>query len=132
AATGTVTMSIASGAGAVTIPAGSKVSTAPQAGQAPVIFETDIALVIPDTAPHQADVTVTQGQTISNEALGQSDGSLDQVFVLFSSPVIDGSQDIMVDEGLGAVTWIFYSNLIDAGPTDNAYTTFTDENGSLN
>jgi len=132
AATVELTLTKSPGGGALLIPAGTQVSTAPQSGEAPIIFETDEDVTIPDTSPYQADVWATQGQKVTAETLGASNGELDQIFLLFNSPVIDGSQAIYVDEGAGPVEWLFYENLIDAGPGDNAYTTFTDENGVLN
>lgn len=126
-----LTLTIQSGLGAITIPAGTQVSTAPVRGQAPIIFETDEELIIADAPVHQGVVTATQGQTITNETVGQSNGTLDQIFTLYATPVIDGSQTVSVDEGTGPVEWLFYTNLIDAGPTDSAYSTFTDENGAL-
>lgn len=132
AASVTLTLTIQPGIGPVTIPAGTQVSTVPSEGATPIIFETASAITILDVTPWQGTVIATQGQTITNEAVGQSDGSLDQVFTLYSTPVIDGSQIIYVNEGAGAAAWLFYENLVDAGPGDNAYTTFTDENGVLN
>lgn len=126
-----LTLTIMPGA-PVTIPAGTQVSTAPEAGEAPIIFETDSEIIIANTPPYQGNVTAIQGVSVVGEVVGQSNGTLDQTFSLYGSPVIDGSQVIYVNEGVGAVEWLFFSNLIDAGPADNAYTTFTDENGALN
>lgn len=132
AATVTLRFTARAGQGAVTVPKGTQVSTASQAGQSPVVFETDVDLVIPDVAPNTGTVTATQGKTITTEAVGTSTGLLGQVFRLFFSPVIEGSQHVFVNEGAGAVEWLFFANLIDAGQDDAAYTTFTDEAGILN
>lgn len=132
AAQAELTLTTQPGLGPITIPMGTQVSTAPEAGQTPIIFETDEEIVIADVPPNQGAVWATQGQTMTGEILGQSDGTLDQIFSLFASPVIDGSQRIYVNEGSGPIEWLNYDNLIDAGPADNAYTTFTDENGILN
>lgn len=132
AASTILTFSIRSGQGAVTIPAGTQVSTQSEAGMRPVVFETDTALVISDVTPWTGVVTATQGTTVTGEAVGTSDGMLDQIFTLFAAPVIEGSQHVYVDEGTGPIEWTFYENLIDAGPEDAAYSTYTDENGSLN
>lgn len=122
------------GGGAVTVPKGTQVSTAPQSGADPIMFETTADLVIADTPPNQGTITATQGKTISAETLGTSTGAIDQVFTLFNAPVIEASQHIFVDEGLGAgaVEWTFVANLIDSGPTNNVYSTYTDENNVLN
>lgn len=132
AATTSLTFTVRSGAGAVTIPAGTQVSTVPAAGQTAIVFETDAALVIADSTPWTGTVTATQGKTITLETLGTSDGSLGQVFALFFSPVVDSSENIFVDEGAGAMAWTFYENLIDAAADTAAYTTYSDENGVLN
>jgi len=127
-----LTFEIRAGFGAITIPAGTPVSTEPQTGDEPILFETDAELIIADSGARTGVVSATQGKTITDEALGQSNGALDQVFRLFYSPVIEESEIISVDEGSGPVVWQFYPNLIDAGPDDTAYTTITDENGILN
>lgn len=132
AAVTVVTFTTVAGNGQVTVPALTKVGTVAQEGLSPIIFETDEELVIEDTPPNQGQVTVSQGVTVANEAVGTSDGGLDQVYLLFGSPVIEASQTIFVDEGSGASEWLFFPNLIDAGADDNAYTTQTDENGILN
>ena len=140
AATVSLVFKTRSGGGSVTIPAGTQVSTAPVTGQTPVIFETNVPVTIADAAtgtdnqstPILATQGVTAGALPTREPVGTSNGGLDQAFTLFSSPVIEGSQHIFVDEGSGATEWVYYDNLIDAGPDDPAYTTFTDENGILN
>lgn len=134
AAKATLQFSTRVGGGSVTIPPGTQVSTAPQPGVDPIVFETDASLTIADTPPNNGTISATQGRTISNEGLGTSTGTIDQIFKLFNSPVIDSSQVIYVDEGIGAgpVAWQAVTNLIDSGPNDNVFTTFTDENNVVN
>lgn len=132
AATVTLTFLIQSGVGAVTIPKGTQVSTATAAGQAPLVFETNAALVVADSGLHTGTVVATQGVTYSNEALGTSTGYPGQIFLLFHTSVIEGSTRVFVDEGAGPVEWNFVDHLLDAGATDNSFTTMTDENGVLN
>lgn len=114
-------------AGSVTIPAGTRVQTVPSAaGEIPVIFETDTALVIPGGGgSHVGTVAATQGETITDEAIGISSGAQYQRFALFRSPVIDGSQTVKV----AGTEWVFYDHLLDAGPNDTAYTLWLDEGG---
>lgn len=131
AATVGLTFTIRAGQGNVVIPAGTLVSTVPVAGEDRISFETDEEITIIDVSPWQGSVAATQGRTISDEMLGISDGGLDQEFLLFYAPVVEDSQTVFVDEGVGATAWNHYPNLIDAGPDDNAYTTTTDENGIL-
>lgn len=132
AATVTLQFTTRATGGSVTIPAGTRVSTVPVAGQEPVVFETSASLTIADVAPNTGTVQAIQGTTVTDEALGVSDGSIDQIFSLFNSPVIENSQIISVNEGVGAVVWRFIANLIDANPADQVYTTFLDENNVLN
>lgn len=131
AATVGLTFVTRAGGGAVVIPAGTQIATVPVAGETEIIFETDEEITIADTPPNQGAVTATQGRTIIDEAVGTSTGAMDQVFSLFYSPAVENSEIVSVDEGGGATTWLYVPNLIDAGPDDNAYSTFTDENGVL-
>lgn len=132
AATVTLQFTTRATAGPVTIPAGTRVSTVPVQGEAPIVFETNAAITIADVAPNTGSVAATHGETVTGEGLGSSDGTFDQAFALFNSPVIEGSQKVYVNEGAGAVQWLYIANLIDAGPGDNVYTTVTDENNVLN
>lgn len=123
-----------------TIPAGFQVSTpsitALETGVDPVVFEVDADTTI--TKPTTTTSAVaTQGEVLgriaaSRELLGVSDGTADQTFTLFRSPVVQGSVDIYVDEdgdpATDDVKWSFIDHLIDAGPSDAAFTTETDEN----
>lgn len=112
----------------VTIPARTQVTTEPSTSGDPVVFEVDTDVVlVPSTPP--VDRSATQGVTYLNEALGTSDGTFDQRFRLFNSPVIEGSVEINIDEGLGPKPWTFFGHLTDASATDPAFTTDTDENG---
>jgi len=109
------------------IPAGTQVQTVASAGDQPVLFETSADLTI--GAAGVGLVAAVQGTTINDETVGLSDGTLDQSFALFLSPVIDRSPMVTVDEGNGALQWTYYDHLIDAGPYDAAYTVAVDEGG---
>lgn len=126
AAATTLTFTTPASAGSVTIPAGTRVQTVPTAGEQPIVFETTADLVIVGGGgTHVGTVAATQGVTITNEAVGFSDGTQYQRFALFQSPVIDGSQIVSV----AGYQWTFYDHLLDAGPNDTAYTIITDEGG---
>lgn len=124
----------------ITIPAKTQVSTKTAPGQTPVIFETDVAATIANGGTPTTTVTATQGvsvltgftdagpPSISGELVGSSDGTIDQNFTLFNSPVIGGSIVLYVDEGAGPVAWTNVGHIIDAAATDRSYTTYLDEN----
>lgn len=129
AASGTITLATVSGGPAVTVPAGTQVSTDYDATQdGPIIFETTTAVTVPASGG-TASVGVVQGSSVTNELLGTSDGTIDQVFALFSTPVIHGSVTVQVSTGTGWTSYVGIDHLIDAGPTDYVFTTATDENG---
>ncbi len=73
-------------------------------------------------------VGAREGKTYSGELLGESAGTVDQELALFYAPVIENSVRVFVDESGTPVEWRYFSQLIDAGPSDNAFTTFSDEN----
>lgn len=125
-ATTTLQFTTGAAAGPVTIPAGTRVQTAATPGTTPVVFETNAELTIVGGAgSHTGTVAATQGVTISNEVVGVSDGDVYQRYALFQSPVVDRSTVVTIN---GAV-WMFYDHIIDAGPNDLAYTSYTDEGG---
>lgn len=78
---------------------------------------------------YTGQVSATQGVSILAETLGASSGTANQVFTLFKNPVINGSVVMSIDEGSGANLWTFFNRLVDAGPTDRAFTTNTDATG---
>lgn len=124
----TLTFTIDAGhVGNVTIPAGTQVSTVGTSTQDPIVFETDAQLVVAPGA--SGDVAATQGETVTAEEVGTSDGSVDQSYDLFQYPVIADTVTVYVDEGAGEVLWTSLTHLIDATNNQKAYTLSTDENG---
>jgi hypothetical protein len=116
-----VALNVVNGSGTTqVIPAGTQVTTA----TGDVTFETLSALTL--TNATNGNVTAAQGLTVSGEALGQSDGSLNQDFTLFQNPVIDGSVKVFVNAGSGAVQWTYIEHLIDGTPSSQNYTLYTD------
>ena len=128
-----LTLGVLPGTGRVRIPAGSQFSSSAVEGDVTslVIFETDSDLYIDQNTESVAygTVSATQGQTVTDEVLGLSDGTASQVFELLQSPVLEDSILVQVDEGAGPLTWMFYDHLIDATPTTLAYTIRTDAFG---
>lgn len=123
----TVTLTFANnGSSAATIPAGTQVATSlNDVDESPVTFETDSDLTV--TAGSSGTVTAHQGVTVANENVGTSDGSLDQSFALFQTPVIEGTVSVTVDEGV-ATEWTQVTHLLNSGPNDKVYTLEMDEN----
>jgi len=66
-------------------------------------------------------VTATATQNVNGEVLGGSDGSANQTFTLTSTPVIDGSLVLQIDEGEGFVTWTEVEDFFGYGPNDQVY-----------
>lgn len=83
------------------------------------------------TAQYNGQVAAIQGVSNLGEGIGISDGTPNQNYTLFSTPVVDGSVTIYVDEGNGPVTWIYHQRLVDAFATEQAYTLSVDANGVM-
>ena len=66
-------------------------------------------------------VLAQAAQTVLNEVLGGSAGTPNQTFTLSSTPVLDGSLVLTVDEGSGAVVWTEVDDFSASGPDDLVY-----------
>ena len=126
ASTGAVTFTFDTSDGSVTVPKNTVLSTssaaAAAAGQDPVYYTTDEAITNTDT---QVSVAVTQGELVTGEVLGTSDGTAGQRMSLFEEDVVEGSVTVYVE----GTPWAYLSHLVDATENEQAYTLFTDENG---
>ena len=97
-----------------------------------VIFETDSAVTVP--ANGSVNVTAHHGSTTTSEVLAsQSDGTVDQTYALFHTPVVDPATPgagfhVYVDSGSGPVEWTFMPSLLNSAASDQVYTTTLDEN----
>ena len=60
-------------------------------------------------------------QTVLNEVVGGSNGTPSQQFTLSSTPVIDQSLTLQIDEGSGPVTWTEVDDFAVSGPNDLVY-----------
>ena len=128
-ATATLTFQNAS-AIAVTVPALTQVATTTTVNglSTQVIFETDIAVVVPAAVgaiKGAANVTATQGITVVNEYLGDSDGTAYQSFALSKHPLIAKTTAVTAN----GVAYSEVNYLIDAGYNDPVYTVSTDADG---
>jgi predicted phage baseplate assembly protein len=74
-----------------------------------------LSLVAANTVAAQA------AQTVLNEIVGGSDGTPNQSFTLSSTPVLDGTLVLTVDEGSGPVTWTQVDDFSGSGPNDLVY-----------
>lgn len=111
----------------ITVPALTQVasSTVVDGANTQIIFETNSVLSVPaatGAVPGQANVLATEGLTLSNEVVGNSDGTADQEFVLLNGPVISNSISVTVNDTVyNAVPYI-----IDAAGTDPVFYSKTD------
>lgn len=82
-------------------------------------------------APGQyaGDVLAIQAAQVVGESVGISTGAPNQRFTLFSTPVVDGSVSIWIDQGGAHQLWHYFQRMVDAGPNDPAYSLSTDSNG---
>lgn len=130
-ATGTVTVATFPGGPAVTVPAGTQLSTSitPDGLTEPPIYETDDDVTVPANGG-TALLSVTQGITYPMQQIAVSDGTPGQAYSL---PYVD----IETDETLqvwvqgpnpdAPVLWVQVDRLIDAGGDAEVYTITTDE-----
>lgn len=133
-ATGTVRLVTPDGGPAVVVPAGTQVVTATIPSiDAPLVYETDVAVTVPadgDPASNYATVAVTHGQTRTQIPIGIATGLNDQTYRLPHPDVISGSVHVFVATSFGTEEWVYFDHMIDAAPTDKAYTLFTDAQGA--
>jgi hypothetical protein len=128
AAAATVTLTFQNSTGSdITLPVLTQVATSLVANSttAQVVFETDSAVTVPAKAGAingSATVNATQGETISNEIIGVSDGTSSQTFALFNKSVISNSIKITV----GGVNYEQVQYLIDASSYSPVFSTITD------
>ena len=111
----------------IVVPAKTQVATSTinNGQRTQIIFETIAAVSVPAKANSingSATVTAIQGETVTAEPVGVSDGSANQQFELGQSPVINGSVSITV----AGVRYSQVPYLIDYQEYDPVFTTDTD------
>ena len=74
-------------------------------------------------------VPAIQAVQVTNESIGISSGAASQSFFIYQNPVVNNSITVTVTVAGVAQTWTYFVRLVDAGPSDLAYTTTTDQNG---
>ena len=117
-------------ASAITIPALTQVATSLVANNTTfqLIFETNSSLTIPakvGVVNGSATVKATQGYTISNEIVGVSDGSSNQIYTLSNISVINNSVQVTING-------VLYQNvqyLVDYSSYDPVFSSTTNADG---
>jgi len=123
AATGDVTFTNTTGTN-VTVAAGTQISTQGDNANPAIVFTLDSSVTV--NANSTAPGKVTQGNLVSAEAVGNSDGTANQTFQLLNlGAFIDSALSVTV----GTITYTRVANIIDADATDLAYVAYTDGNG---
>ena len=131
-ATGTVTFISSSTSPAIGIPAGTQVATAFQtATDSPIIYQTTAFATCPADGG-TVTVNVSQGVTYSLVPIGTSTGLPGLTLQIPQTGVIDGSVGIFVQTATGTQQWTHVQYLVDSGPDDMVWTSFTDANGITN
>lgn len=128
---------------AISIPAGTvvygDVTTGTTVQQ--VYFTTSTA-VTADPAVNNgiATVVANEGQSVSlvstsadsvGEIIGSSNGQPNQIFQLLQYPVVDGSVSIYIQDGSNYTAWRYVQHILDYGPSDQVFTTFSDSNNNV-
>jgi predicted phage baseplate assembly protein len=66
-------------------------------------------------------ISAIAAQTVQNEVVGGSQGTPNQNFTLSSTPVLDGTLELTIDEGSGPEPWTEVDDFSGSGPNDNVY-----------
>jgi predicted phage baseplate assembly protein len=66
-------------------------------------------------------VAAIAAQTVQSEVVGGSEGTPNQTFTLSSTPVLDGTLELTIDEGSGPEPWTEVDDFSGSGPNDNVY-----------
>lgn len=131
-ATGTVTFQSANPGNAIVIPQGTQVATAfSTATDSPVVFETNAVATCPSNGG-TVTVAVTQGITQTLVPIGTTSGLPGQTLQLPMTEVIDGSVTVFIQTVSGNQQWNQVQYLVDSGPNDTVWSSFTDAGGLTN
>lgn len=103
-----------------TIPAGTQIATVETSAQKAIVFET-VADQIVAEGVNSVNINCLQGQTISGEIIGSSDGSADLSFTFSRKPVIWHSETISVYEAAAWVNWTRVDSFVFSNATDRHY-----------
>lgn len=112
-----------------TIPAGTKVSTEEADNLPAIIFETASDELV-GVGIDEVSVTCVQGETISQENAGSSDGTTGQNYILARKPVVWQSETVEVFEGGTWNEWTRVDNFVESTGTDTYYRIEVDGDGN--
>ena len=128
ASASTVTLTFQNSTGSdIIVPAGTQVATSlvANATTSQIIFETDSEVTVPakvGAVNGSITVAATEGETVSNEIIGISDGTASQVFSLFNKSVINNSIKITIS----GVDYTHVEYLIDSSGYSAVFSAITD------
>lgn len=111
------------------IPKGTKCQTAADTTGGPIFFETAEDLTIP-VGETEGTVGAVEGET-KEELLAASEGIPNQRIALEGNPIVDGSLELFVDEGIGFELWTEVSTFAFSTETSREFTARRDENESV-
>ena len=114
----------------ITVPAGTQVATTTivNGTSTQIIFETDSTVVVPAKVGGVVGgitVSATEGQTITEELVGQSSGQTSQIFALEQHPVIQDSINITIN----GTTYSKVTYLLEQSSTSPVFSSETDADG---
>jgi hypothetical protein len=122
----------------IAIPSRTQFTVAVPTGEE-LTFETERAIRIENTQLSTADsrnlrsyfpVSVVQGETIADEAVGVSDGGPSQRYTLRQPGVVDGSIEVRVTEPGGEALWREVETLASSTPADRHFVVLRDAAGA--
>jgi len=115
-----VTFALEDGHPEFTIPQGTQVSTEETPEESLIMFETSEDMLVV-AGVSTIEIVCLEGQTISNEILGSSDGSADQSFEVGNSPAIWESETIEIYTDGVWVEWTRVDDFVDSESTSLHY-----------
>lgn len=126
-ATGTVTLITDTDAPATIVPVGTQLVTEMVDDlDAQIVFETTAAVTVP-AAGGTVVANVKEGSTHTNVSLGTSTGQPDQTYRLPNTNVYADGLSVEVN----GEAWTYFPHLLDADPTDRAFSTRLDAQGGI-
>lgn len=131
-ASGTVTFQTPNPGPAITVPAGTQVASSfSTSADQPIIYQTTAPVTVAANGG-TATANVTQGITYTLQIVGISDGTAGQSFQIAQPFVESGTVSVFTSGSGGNVQWNRITFLVDAKPSDQVYSLFTDQNNITN
>jgi uncharacterized phage protein gp47/JayE len=121
-----VTFTLEGGHPEFTIPEGTQVSTQDIEGLSAIIFETGADQLV-GVGVDTISISCTQGETISEEVLGSSDGTTGQLHSLSQKPVIWQSETVEIYVDGAWEAWTRVDSFVDSNGTSKHYRIEVDE-----